>query len=60
MRTPTAAEIVAAAHRVVAERDDLLELLARVSDAVLDKAPDGMSVAYLPVDLLDEIRRRIH
>ena len=59
MRTPTAAEIAAAAQRVVNERNELREILRRVNHAVLDKAPDGMSVAYLPVELLDEIRRRI-
>jgi hypothetical protein len=57
-RTPTAAELAEAVERVVAERNRLLELLSQVDGAVLDKAPGGMSIAYLPADLLAEIREK--
>lgn len=60
MSLPTNEQIVAAAVLVVNERNELRELLAQVNDAVLDKAPGGMSVAYLPADLLAEIRARLH
>lgn len=60
MTTPSSAEIIAAAQLVVAERNDLRALLARVADAVLDKTPGGMSVAYLPADLLAEIRASLN
>jgi hypothetical protein len=59
MSIPDSADIIAAAQLVVAERNELRALLGRVADAVLDKAPGGMSVAYLPADLLAEIRTRL-
>lgn len=59
MSLPSSADIIAAAQLVVAERNELRALLCRVADAVLDKAPGGISVAYLPADLLTEIRARL-
>lgn len=53
---PTQQQIVAAVSAMQAERDHLRQLLTRVADAVLDQTPDGMSIAYLPADLLREIR----
>jgi len=60
MPTPSSADIIAAARSVVTERDELRNLLGRVNASVLDKAPDGMSVAYLPAGLLAEIRARLN
>lgn len=57
-RTPTATELADAVERVVVERNRLLELLGQVDGAVLDSAPGGMSIAYLPADLLAEIREK--
>lgn len=59
MPLPSAEQIVAATLLVVSERDQLRALLARVDEAVLDKAPDGLSVAYLPAELLADIRARL-
>lgn len=53
---PTQQQIVAAVSAMQSDRDHLRRLLARVADAVLDQTPDGMSIAYLPADLLREIR----
>lgn len=56
---PSQQQIVGAIRAIQHERDQLARLLRRVEAAVLDKAPDGMSVAYLPAELLAEIRARI-
>lgn len=60
MTLPDSAEIIAAARVVVAERNELRALLAQVTESVLDKTPGGMSVAYLPAELLAEIRAWLH
>ena len=60
MALPDSAEIIAAAQLVVAERNDLRALLGQVADSVLDKTPGGLSVAYLPADLLAAIRARLN
>lgn len=49
-------EIVLLVRLIQAERDDLRDLLVRVTDSVQDKAPDGMSIAYLDRALLTRIR----
>lgn len=59
MRHLSAPELVAAVRGIQADRDHLLHLIGQVADAVLDKAQDGMSVAYLPAELLAEIRARL-
>ena len=55
----TAEELVALARRIQHERDELLGLLRGVLDSVLDRAPDGMTVAYLPEPVLSEIKRHV-
>lgn len=60
MGSPTADQLAWAAYRLAEDRDRLLNMLSRVSDSVLDQAPDGMSVAYLPAELLAEIRDRLN
>lgn len=60
MASPSSADIIAAAQFVVTERNELRDLLGQVNASVLDKAPDGMSVAYLPAGLLTEIRARLN
>lgn len=56
---PTADQLAWAAYRLAEDRNRLLSLVTRVEAAVLDKTPDGLSVAYLPAELLAEIRDRL-
>lgn len=56
---PTGDQLAWAAYRLAEDRTRLLNMLSRVAGSVLDHAPDGMSVAYLPADLLAEIRDRL-
>ena len=51
--------LIAAIDQLEREHDRLLNLIRRVEAAVLDKTPDGLSVAYLPAELLAEIRDRL-
>lgn len=50
-------EIVALVSQVQEERDELAEMVDEVADSLLDRAPDGMTVAYLKPDLLRRVRR---
>lgn len=55
----TADELAEAVTNLQHERDELFALLQDVADGVLDKAPDGMSVAYISATTLADIRHRV-
>lgn len=55
----TADELVNLARRLQQERNELHELLTSVMDSVLDRAPDGLTVAYLSERVVSEIKRHL-
>lgn len=52
-------EIIEQVYLMQSDRDHMRELLQQVCGAVLDRAPDGVTVAYLDRCLLTEIRRTV-